>query len=37
MPEGEMRDLIDLHAVDLGVASLIEKHVMSFDEAMAIN
>lgn len=37
MPIGETRDLIDLHAVDMGAAKLVEKHAMTFDEAMAID
>lgn len=33
---GEMKDLISLHAVDMGVAKIIEKKTMTFDEVMAL-
>lgn len=33
---GEMKDLIRLHAVDMGVAKIIEKQTMTFDEVMAL-
>lgn len=35
-PVGEMKDLISLHAVDTGVAKIVEKQTMTFDEAMAL-
>ena len=36
MPIGEMKDLISLHAVDMGVAKIVEKQTMTFDEVMAL-
>lgn len=35
-PVGELKDLIHLHAVDAGVAKIVEKRAMTFDEAMAL-
>ena len=34
MPIGELKDLIDLKAVDMGVAKI--KETMTFDEVMAL-
>lgn len=36
MPVGEMKDLISLHAVDMGVAKIKENQTMTFDEIMAL-
>lgn len=35
-PVGELRDLIDLRAVDMGAAKIIESRKMTFDEVMAL-
>ena len=34
MPVGELRDLIDLKAVDMGIAKI--KETMTFDEVLAL-
>lgn len=36
MPIGELKDLISLRAVDLGVAKIVERKHMTFDEVMAL-
>lgn len=36
MPVGELRDLMDLRAVDMGAAKLVDSHKMTFNEIMAL-
>lgn len=36
MPIGELRDLMDLRAVDMGLAKIKDARKMTFDEVMAL-
>lgn len=36
MPIGELRDLMDLRAVDMGLAKIRDTRKMTFDEVMAL-